>query len=400
MGRGYAHIVLGVGAIGAATAYWLARRGTGDVLAVEQYPLGHDRGASEDHSRIIRHSYHTTDYTALTRAAYQHWHDLAADTGLPLLRTTGGLHLAPDDAAGQAEIGSYARALTEQGHASEVLDTTELRSRWPQWRLADVIGLYQADSGILDIRRANSAHVSRARALGVTFADRTPVRRIVPTPEHIEVHTDDDVLVADTLTVCAGSWTEPLLAGLGVSLPLTLTQEQVTYFASPDLRAFAPDRFPVWIFHGPDRTFYGFPVYGEAAVKAARDMSGRFVTQDTRRFEPDQEQTAEVAAFLTEYLPGAVGPELLSKTCVYDLTPDRNFVLDTLPGDPRIGVFVGAGHAAKFAALIGHILADLAVDGRTDHPIDAFAIDRPAIRDPEYPSDFRFARAAQAPQST
>jgi sarcosine oxidase len=107
-------------------------------------------------------------------------------------------------------------------------------------------------------------------------------------------------------------------------------------------------------------------------------------------------QTAEVARFLSRYLPGAVGPELHSKTCVYDLTADRNFILDTVPGHPRTGLFAGAGHAAKFAGLIGHILADLAVDGRTSYPIGAFSMDRPAIRDPDYPSDFLFTRAAQA----
>ena len=104
-----------------------------------------------------------------------------------------------------------------------------------------------------------------------------------------------------------------------------------------------------------------------------------------------------MAEFLARYLPDAVGPELVSKTCVYDLTADRNFILDTIPGHPRIGLFVGAGHAAKFAGLIGHILADLAIDGRTDYPIAAFSIDRPAVRDPDFPSDFRFSRAAQAP---
>ena len=394
----YEHIVLGVGGIGAAAAYWLARRGGGAVLAVEQYRLGHDRGASEDHSRIIRHSYHSTEYTSLTRAAYDHMRDLEHETGLELLRITGGLHLAPNDSAGHAEIGSYARALAEQGHAREVMDGTELRTRWPQWRVgADVVGLYQAESGILDIRRVNSAHISRARAHGVRFLDRTPARKVVPFADHVEVHTDGEVFEAGTLTICAGSWTETMIAGLGLDLPLTLTQEQVTYFAAADLRAFTPDRFPVWIFHGHDRTFYGFPVYGEAAVKAARDMSGRFVTQQTRRFEPDPGQTAEVAEFLARYLPGAVGPELVSKTCVYDLTADRNFILDTIPGHPRIGVFIGAGHAAKFAGLIGHILADLAIDGRTGYPIAAFSIDRPAVSDPGFPSDFRFARAAQAP---
>src|ERR1019366_3303596 len=94
MKKTYAHIVLGVGGIGSAAAYWLGRTSGPDVLALEQFRLGHDRGASEDHSRIIRHSYHSTDYTALTRASYTHWRDLGNETGLELLRITGGLDLA------------------------------------------------------------------------------------------------------------------------------------------------------------------------------------------------------------------------------------------------------------------------------------------------------------------
>jgi len=398
----YEHIVIGVGGIGSAAAYWIAKRGGKNVLALEQYELGHWRGASEDHSRIIRHSYHTADYASLTRAAFDHVRALEEATGMDLVKVTGGLNLAPNDSAGNAEIGGYAHSLAEQGHAYEVMDGAELAARWPQWRVgAETIALYQADSGLLDIRRANSAHISRARALGVTIKDRTPARAITAGADHVDVHAGDEVYRARTLTICAGSWTDTLLAGLGVHVPLALTQEQVSYFAAPDLRPFAPDQFPVWIFHGAvfggeETSFYGFPVYGEAGVKLGRDVSGRFVTQETRSFEPSAEQTAENAAFLQRYLPGAVGPELVSKTCVYDLTPDRNFVIDTIPGYPHIGLCIGAGHAAKFAALLGHIMADLALDGATGYGIETWKLDRPALTDPGFPTDFRMANAAQA----
>jgi monomeric sarcosine oxidase len=398
----YEHIVIGVGGIGSAAAYWIAKRGGRRVLALEQYELGHWRGASEDHSRIIRHAYHTADYASLTRAAYDHVRDLEEATGMDLMKVTGGLNLAPNDSAGNAEIGGYAHSLAEQGHAYEVMDGAELAARWPQWRVGkETVALYQADSGFLDIRRANSAHISRARALGVTFRDRSPARGIAASADFVEVRTDDEVFRARTLTICAGSWTDTLLAGLGVRVPLVLTQEQVSYFAAPDLRPFAPSRFPVWIFHGAvfdgeETSFYGFPVYGEAGVKLGRDVSGRFVTQETRSFEPSAEQTAENAEFLKRYLPSAVGPELVSKTCVYDLTPDRNFVIDTVPGYPHVALCVGAGHAAKFAALLGHVMADLAIDGGTGYDIGTWRLDRPALTDPGFPADFRMANAAQA----
>jgi len=137
--------------------------------------------------------------------------------------------------------------------------------------------------------------------------------------------------------------------------------------------------------------FYGFPVYGEVAVKAARGMTGRFVTQQTRSFEPDPAETDLVASFLRERLPGAVGPELYSKTCVYDMPPDRDFIIDRVPGHPQITVGIGAGHAAKFASLLGKILADLATGGRTAYPIAAFRAGRPALTDPLFKPVFRMA---------
>jgi sarcosine oxidase len=257
----------------------------------------------------------------------------------------------------------------------------------------DAVAIHQADSGILDIRKANAAHVALARQDGVTFAEHTVAERIESHPGRVEVHTNRGVFVADSLTVAAGSWTNTALTGLDVTIPITLTHEQVTYWSTTKLREFAPDRFGIWIYHDVDATYYGFPVYGEAAVKAGRDVSGRVVTQETRSWEPDEDNRAGLEAFMAEHLPDALGPELATKTCVYDLTPDRNFLLDTLPGHDRIAVFVGAGHAAKFAGLVGDVLADLACDGGTRRPIEAFRFDRPAITDPDYPPDYNFATA-------
>jgi sarcosine oxidase len=394
--RHFAHIVLGVGAIGAAAAYWVGRRRAGDVLAIEQYPLGHGLGASEDHSRIIRHAYHSTDYTALTRPSYATWATIEERTGLTLVTRTGGVDIGLG-AAGEAMVASYERALTEAGHTSTVLDAAGLRRHEPQWRVPDdAVAVHQADSGILDIRKANAAHVALARQDGVSFLDRTAVRRIESRPDRVLVVTDAGTFSADTLSVCAGSWTPTALTGLDVHVPITLTHEQVTYWATPNLREFAPDRFGIWIYHDTDATYYGFPVYGEAATKAGRDVSGRVVTQETRSWEPDEANRDGLTRFMAEHLPGALGPELMTKACVYDLTPDRNFLLDTVPGHPRIALFVGAGHAAKFASLVGELLADLACDGGSDRPIGAFRFDRPAITDPDYPADFNFAEATGA----
>ena len=136
------------------------------------------------------------------------------------------------------------------------------------------------------------------------------------------------------MVLCVASWADQLLPALGIDWQITLSQEQVCYFATPNIREFTPDRFPMWIWHG-DKLFYGFPIYGEVAVKVARDVTGRWVTQETRSHEPLAEETALLADFLRHHLPGAVGPELVSKTCVYDMPADRDFILDQLPGHPQ-----------------------------------------------------------------
>lgn len=141
------------------------------------------------------------------------------------------------------------------------------------------------------------------------------------------------------------------------------------------------------MWHG-EHNFYGFPVYGEVATKLGEHMGGPVVTAETRDFEPDPRRQQRYRQFADRHIPGFAGPELYTKTCLYTVPPDQNFVLDTLPTDPRVVVAVGAGHAYKFAALIGIILAELACDGAASHPVEEFALTRPAITDPGFAAAF------------
>jgi sarcosine oxidase len=166
MPQRYRVIVIGCGAIGAATTYWLSRRLGGDaVLTLEQYQLGHTRGASEDHSRVIRHAYTRPDYTALTPAAYQSWNVAERETGLQLVHRTGGLIIAARGSAGMEYVEDTAAAMAASGLPFELLSGTAVSERWPQWRLGGQhTAVFDPESGILDIRRATAAHVALARA--------------------------------------------------------------------------------------------------------------------------------------------------------------------------------------------------------------------------------------------
>jgi sarcosine oxidase len=382
MPQHYRVIVIGCGAIGAATAYWLSRRlGGGAVLALEQYDLGHDRGASEDHSRVIRHTYSRTDLTALTPAAYQSWNVAERETGLQLVHRTGGLIIGVRGSPGMDYLDATAAAMDASGLPFELLTGAQVRERWPQWRLGDQhTALFDPESGILDIRRGTAAHIALARARGAAIRPNAPVSAIAESPHDVTVTAAGESYTADRVVLAGGAWNPVLLELLGTSLPVTLTQEQVTYFATANVRDFTPERFGVWGFIAEDGLlYYGFPVYGEVATKAGIDSAGPVVTPQTRTQTPDPRRIAQVQAFLQRYLPGALGPELYTRVCCYDFPPDRDFIVDYVPGSARVLVCAGAGHAGKFAALLGRILTDLATEGTSPFPISAFRADRPAI---------------------
>jgi len=377
--RDFEYIVLGLGGLGSAAAYWLARRAGRDVLGLEQFELGHVRGESQDHSRIIRLSYHTPGYVELARRAYAAWADLAAEAREEVVLRTGGLDFAPRRSA--IPLDSYRSSMDAAGVAYEYLDAADIMRRWPQFRLtSDIHGLYQADAGIAMAARANAAHQRMAREHGATLQDRAPVVDIRAGRGEVDVEVEGRGYRCRRLVVAGGPWSNRVLGHFGIELPLEITQEQVTYFATPHQDAFRPDRFPVWIWMD-DPCYYGFPVFGEAGTKAARDAGGRPVTADSRTFEPDPANTAGVRAFLSKYLPTALGPEIYTKTCLYTLTPDRDFVIDALPEADGVYVAIGAGHAFKFASVIGKTLSELAIDGQTDVDLSPFSIDRPILKE-------------------
>ena len=143
----YRAIVLGLGGIGSASAYWLSRRLGEEVLGIEQFELGHGRGGSEDHSRIIRLSYHTPGYVEMAKAAYEAWETLEVESGEQVVLRTGGLDLASSSSS--IGLDEYRSSMATAGVPFEELDGGEVMKRWPQWRLpGDVTALYQAQSGI------------------------------------------------------------------------------------------------------------------------------------------------------------------------------------------------------------------------------------------------------------
>jgi sarcosine oxidase len=208
---------------------------------------------------------------------------------------------------------------------------------------------------------------------------------VVDGPSGVVVESDAGSFVADRVVVCADAWTNEVLAGLDVRLPLETTLEQATYFAPQRPGSFAPHHLPLWIWMD-DPSYYGFPCYGEPTVKAAQDCGGPVIdTSDpfARTSEADDAMLERLAAFMATLLPES-GQPVRSIRCQYTLTPDRDFVLAPVPGHESVVVGLGAAHGFKFAPTFGRVLADLAETGSTSSDVSPFRLDREALTDPSY----------------
>jgi sarcosine oxidase len=374
----YDCVVVGLGALGSAAAYSLAKHGH-SVLGLEQFGLGHARGASHDTSRILRHSYHTPGYVSLTFDAYDDWAVLEADSAERLVTKVGGLDLFPPGAA--IPVDDYTTSMSALGVQYETLDGTDIHRRWPQFAVpSDTVGLYQSRASIVPAARGTATMQAQARRFGATLIDSAPVERIESRGESAVVHLADRRVETGRVVVCADAWTAGLLSDLDVSMPLTVTLEQVTYFQPSEPGRFQPGAMPLWIWMD-DPSFYGFPCYGEPTVKAARDCSGIEVTGDERPFDADPDELNRLRDFMARTLPGS-GPAVRSKTCLYTLTPDRDFVLGAVPGHESVLVGLGAGHGFKFAPTFGRLLAELASTGTASCDLTPFRLDREALTSP------------------
>jgi len=374
------YAVVGLGALGSAAAWHLARRGH-RVVGLERFELGHTRGASHDTSRILRHSYHTPGYVELTLEAYADWADLEEAAGERLVTTVGGLDLFPPDPAIVPD--DYTASMDAVGVAYDVLDAAEVTRRWPAFRLPEgAVALHQAEAAIVPAGRGTGILQDQARRHGADLRGRSPVVGVADRGEAgVDVETTEGTLRCRGVVVTADAWTNDVLRHLDVSVPLEVTWEQVTYFSPGRPADFGPEVLPLWIWMD-DPSFYGFPTYGEATVKAAQDCGGPRVDPDDRGPEVvDAAMLERLARFMGDVLPGS-GDPVRSLRCLYTLTPDRDFVLAPVPGHERVVVGMGAAHGFKFAPTFGQLLADLVTTGGSATDVSAYRLDRPALTDP------------------
>lgn len=382
--------VVGLGALGSAAAYHAAKKGA-KVIAFEQFELGHVRGASHDTSRIVRTSYELPEYVALAKSAYKDWAELEEASKQKLLTITGGVVFLPKEEGraapdrwtnGFPTAREWAKTLDAHNIPYERLSHLEVNKRWPVIKLKeDREAIYTSDTGMVHAYKSITAMQFLARALGVDMREGTKVNRVTPNGSSgrgVTIETSAGIFRASKVILAADAWISELLRPLGLEVPMRITQEQVTYFKPTDPAAYQPDKFPVWIWAGP-QWYYGFPCYGEPTIKAGADNAEQYMMPSQRTFVPSREKINELASQLQFFAPDAGRQELRTVTCQYAMTPNRQFVISPIKEHQDIILTLGAAHGFKFAPAIGRIAAELAIDGRTTDDISKFKVDTVAV---------------------
>jgi sarcosine oxidase len=370
----YDAIVVGVGGMGSATLYQLARRGR-RVLGLERFDVPHSMGSSHGETRIIRLAYYEDpSYVRLLRRAYELWRELQTRAGEQLLHLTGSLDGGPPSS--WVFKGSLQSCL-EHDLPHEVLTSDELTRRYPAWRLPpETLSVFQPEGGFLLPERCVVAFVSAAQAAGAQVHAREQVIDWEPVGDGVRVVTTRATYIADRLVITAGAWNTHLLPFLD---GLVVPERQVLGWFQPHRpELFAPDMFPVFNLLVDEGRFYGFPIHGVPGLKFGKyHHLEEHVDPDAFDREPRLEDELLLREFSTRYTPDGNGPTMRLATCMFTNTPDKHFLIDVHPEFPQVSFASPcSGHGFKFASVVGEIMADLADAGDTRHDIELFRLHR------------------------
>ena len=370
----YDAIVAGVGGMGSATIYHLARR-RWKVLGLDRYSIPHEMGSSHGFTRMIRLAYHEhPSYVPLLRRAYELWRVLEREAGRRLLHITGSLDAGPPTSQ---VFGGSLESCRLHDLPHQVLTSPELTARFPALRLPpETMAVLQPDGGFLEPEACIVSHAALATTHGASVCQNESIVAWEPAGNGVRVVTDRQKYEAARLVICVGAWAAklvPELAGLVVPERQVLGWFDPTY---PEL--FASDRLPVFVARVNEGGYYGFPMFGDGGFKIGRyHHLGETVDPDCIDRQSHPADEAVLRTFVERYT--AAGPAVTRglKVCMFANTRDEHFILDHHPGCPGVSIAAGfSGHGFKFCSVVGEVMADLVEHGATTHDITRFRLSR------------------------
>ncbi len=365
-------IVLGVGSMGSATCYNLAKRGL-SVLGLEQFDIPHDQGSHAGQSRIIRKAYFEhPDYVPLLERAYHNWREIEKLTGSQLYFPTGLLYAGKRD---QVLINGVRESAEKYNLNVEALSANQLKARFPQFQIPEGYEvLFEPDAGFVTPERAIIALVEQASTAGAHIHTNEKTISWKKNGATITVVTSKNIYTCKKLVITVGPWAGKMIPRF--SNQFKVTRQVISWMNPSQPQFFELGKFPCWMIddHTQPGMFYGFPILpvskfgAPGGLKVAHHYPGLVSDPDQVNRLPSVEDETNLIAALNKFLPEGYSSTQVMKTCLYTNTPDENFILDFLPGNNQDVVIAAgfSGHGFKFVSVVGEILADLAMNGKSE----------------------------------
>lgn len=371
-------IVIGTGGVGSATLYELARRGA-NVLGLDRFSPGHDRGSSHGQTRIIRRSYFEhPDYVPLLNMAYDLWDELCELRAATLLNRTGLVYVASADGP---VIGGVLESAGRHHLEVDQLTPEESTRRFPGFAvMEDATVLFERDAGYLLVEECVKACIEEAGEKGAVTRHGETVRHWSAAPNGIVVETDKGRYAAERLVITAGCWTRDLLHELNI--PLRIMRKHMHWYAIDDHRYSETNACPCFFYETMGGYFYGVPNFNNSGVKVAEHSGGTKIDGPlTTERSPEIADTARIESFLKNSLSGAPAKRIRHEICFYTMSPDENFIIDRHPDHDNVVFAAGlSGHGFKFASALGRVLTELTLDGAASVNIDFLSLNRPGLQ--------------------
>jgi sarcosine oxidase len=382
-------IVLGLGAMGSAAIYQLAKRGH-RVLGIDQFSPPHDYGSSHGETRIIRQAIgEGEEYVPLALRSYELWREIEREAGRELLVITGGLILESQQSNTTMHgrrnfLAQTIQCATLFNLCHEILEPQDIRKRYPQFAVTNEFGYFEYETGYLRPELCIQAQLDLAKRHGANLQTNEKVLSIKPDGfnKGVIVKTDRAVYGADKLIIAAGSWVTQFLEPAHAQYFKVYRQAMFWFKIQDDLQnQFLPGKFPIfiWIFQsGGENVFYGFPSLDGKTIKMASEQYVNVTTpEQVEREITEEEKNTMYKNYVLSRLPGITNACDEAASCLYTTTPDSNFVIDFYPGHPQVIIASPcSGHGFKHSAAIGEVLAEVVSGRKSKIDISSFGIDR------------------------
>lgn len=380
-------IVVGLGAMGSATLYHLARS-RASVLGLDRFAPPHDRGSSHGDTRVTRLAIGEGGHlTPLVARSHELWRGIEAETGARLLTPCGGLVISSPASTASVHVEDFfdntIAAARLHGIAHELLDAGQIRRRYPQFEVRDdELGYFEPDAGFVRPEAAIAAQLELARRHGAQIHTGETFAGWHRDGGEICVTTDRGRYRARRLILAAGAWTPEILGEDFRGFFRVLRQVLFWFAIRTNAERFVPGRCPIfiWELQGPAQVIYGFPAVDgpSGGVKIATEQYGEETEPEAvRRSVSATEIRAMFETYVGPYLPDLSSECLKARACLYTRTPDAGFVIDRHPACDAVTIVSAcSGHGFKHSAAIGEAVAGWALDGASRIDLSPFRLGR------------------------